>query len=89
MESHDCREEKRILEPNEDNLGAANDREQISGKTKKQVKIGRPRKPEEEKYKKVGIRLHPDVLEWAKAEAARKGIGYQSVINETLLEHLG
>jgi predicted DNA binding CopG/RHH family protein len=77
------------LDPNEEEVGAADDREQISEKSQKAVKIGRPRKAEEEKYKKVGIRLHPEVLERAKAEAARRGVGYQSVINETLLEHLG
>jgi uncharacterized protein (DUF4415 family) len=49
-------------------------------------KIGRPRKSESEKYKSTHIRLHPMVLDWAKAEAERRGVGYQSVINETLLE---
>ena len=49
-------------------------------------KTGRRPKTEKEKYKPVSIRLHPVVLEWAKAEAERRGVGYQSVINETLLE---
>lgn len=40
-----------------------------------------------EKYKPISIRLHPKVMEWAKAEAEKRGIGYQSVINETLLQH--
>jgi uncharacterized protein (DUF4415 family) len=48
--------------------------------------MGRPRKEEHEKYKSTHIRLHPKVVEWAKAEAEKRGIGYQSVINETLLE---
>jgi uncharacterized protein (DUF4415 family) len=39
------------------------------------------------KYKSVTIRLHPFVLDWAKAEAKRRGIGYQTFINETLLKH--
>lgn len=52
-------------------------------------KVGRPRKSKEEKYKSTHIMLHPKVIEWAKAEAKRRGIGYQSVINETLLEHVG
>ncbi len=49
-------------------------------------KMGRPRKKEEEKYKSTHIRLHPKVVEWAKAEAKKRGVGYQSVINEALLE---
>lgn len=46
---------------------------------------GRPPKGEE-KYKAVSIRLHPKAIEWAKKEAKRRGIGYQTVINEILLE---
>ena len=40
----------------------------------------------EEKYKPVSIRLHPKVLEWAKREAEKRGVGYQTIINETLLK---
>ena len=47
---------------------------------------GRPPKDEEEKYKPVSIRLHPKVVEWAKKEAKRRGVGYQTVINEVLLK---
>lgn len=47
-----------------------------------------PKDPSE-KYKPISIRLHPKVVEWARAEAERRGIGYQSVINETLLGHVG
>ena len=39
-----------------------------------------------EKYVPISIRLHPQVLAWAKAEAKKRGVGYQSVINEALLE---
>ena len=39
------------------------------------------------KYKPITIRLHPYVLEWAKVEAKRRGIGYQTLINQTLLGH--
>lgn len=53
---------------------------------KKGKKMGRPRKSEAEKYKSTHIKLHPKIVEWAKAEAKKRGIGYQSVINETLLE---
>jgi len=49
-------------------------------------KTGRRPKTEKEKYKPISIRLHPLVIEWAKEEAKRRGVGYQSVINETLLE---
>jgi uncharacterized protein (DUF4415 family) len=51
-------------------------------------KIGRPPKSENERYKSTHIRLHPMIVEWAKAEAERRGVGYQSVINETLIEHI-
>jgi len=47
---------------------------------------GRPRKTAG-KYCPVTIRLHPSVLEWAKTKAKSQGIGYQTVINQTLLDH--
>jgi predicted DNA binding CopG/RHH family protein len=47
--------------------------------------MGRPPKKANEKYQAVHIRLHPQALAWAKAEAKKRGIGYQTVINETLL----
>ena len=47
---------------------------------------GRPPKEADEKYRPVSIRLHPRVIEWAKREAKRRGVGYQSVINEALLK---
>jgi predicted DNA binding CopG/RHH family protein len=47
--------------------------------------MGRPPKDAAEKYRHVHIRLHPQALAWAKQEAERRGIGYQTVINETLL----
>jgi len=45
-------------------------------------------KNEEEKYEPISIRLHPKALAWAKAEADKRGIGYQKVINEVLLERI-
>ena len=49
------------------------------------TRLGRPRKDPAEKYRPVYIKLHPKALEWARATGKRRGIGYQSVINETLL----
>ena len=46
---------------------------------------GRPVKTAE-KYKPVSIRLHPKILEWAKREAQKRGVGYQTIINEILLK---
>jgi len=38
------------------------------------------------KYQPVSIRLSPKALAWAKKEAKRRRVGYQTVINETLLK---
>jgi uncharacterized protein (DUF4415 family) len=51
-------------------------------------KRGRPAKSESEKYELISLRLHPKVLAWAKEEAQKRGIGYQTVINEILLERV-
>jgi len=52
-------------------------------------RAGRPPKPASEKYQHVHILLHPSIIKWAKALARRRGagVGYQTVINETLLHH--
>jgi len=47
---------------------------------------GRPFKHPAKKYKDIHIKIHPDALKWAKSEAGRRGIGYQTVINEVLLD---
>jgi uncharacterized protein (DUF4415 family) len=52
-------------------------------------KRGRPAKEEDEKYEPVSIRLHPKILAWAKEEAKKQGIGYQTVINKVLLGQIG
>jgi uncharacterized protein (DUF4415 family) len=52
-------------------------------------KRGRPAKDEEEKYEPISIRFHPKILAWAKEEAEKRGVGYQTVINEALLEQIG
>jgi len=36
-------------------------------------------------FEPVSIRLHPKVIKWAKEEAEKQGVGYQTVINEALL----
>jgi len=47
---------------------------------------GRPPKSEGDKFEPISIRLNPIALAWAKREAKRRGVGYQTVINEILLE---
>jgi uncharacterized protein (DUF4415 family) len=51
-------------------------------------KRGRPAKSEDEKYELISLRLHPKVLAWAREEAQKRGIGYQTIINEILLEEI-
>ena len=51
---------------------------------KRPVRRGRPPKGDD-KYLPVSIRLSPKVVAWAKREAQRRGVGYQTVINEVLL----
>ena len=41
-----------------------------------------------DEYQFISIRLHPKVLIWAKKEAEKRGVGYQTVINEALLEKI-
>lgn len=40
----------------------------------------------DEKFRPISIRLHPKIIEWAKKEAKKLGIGYQTVINNMLLK---
>ncbi len=61
-------------------------RKAIAAKTGRRRRRGRPKKAAIERYRAVSIRLHPRVLRWAKQEAKRSRIGYQSVINHTLLK---
>ena len=51
-----------------------------------EVKLGRPLKSEEEKYKPISIKLHPEVYSWAIEKAEKEGVGYQTLINESLLD---
>ena len=50
---------------------------------------GRPEKSGKDKYQPTSIRLHPKVIAWARREARKRGIGYQTIINEVLLEKAG
>ena len=52
---------------------------------KKRPRRGRPPKGAA-KYTPVSIRLHPRVIAWAKREAKKRHLGYQTIINEVLLE---
>ena len=61
-------------------------RKAIEEKTgQKRRSRGRPPKGDA-KFHPVSIRLHPKALEWAKDEAKRRGVGYQTIINEILLK---
>ena len=50
---------------------------------------GRPAKSEQDKYQPTSIRLHPKIMAWARKEARKRGVGYQTIINEVLLERAG
>jgi hypothetical protein len=47
---------------------------------------GRPPKTETEKYQATSIRLHPKAIAWARREARKRRVGYQTIINRVLLE---
>jgi len=46
---------------------------------------GRPSKGKN-KYNLISIRLHPKIMIWAKREAKKRHIGYQTLINEILIK---
>jgi uncharacterized protein (DUF4415 family) len=52
---------------------------------KRRRRPGRPPKSAATKYRPIAIRLHPQVIAWAKKEGKRRGVGYQTVINDVLL----
>ncbi|MCM2281716.1 MAG: BrnA antitoxin family protein [Bdellovibrionaceae bacterium] len=65
----------------------AEGRKAVEEKTgKKRSARGRPAKSSTDKFVATSIRLHPRALAWAKREAKKRGVGYQTVINELLLE---
>jgi hypothetical protein len=48
-------------------------------------RVGRPTKYASGKLAGVYIRLHPQVLEWARREARKRHVGYQTFLSEWLL----
>jgi uncharacterized protein (DUF4415 family) len=38
-----------------------------------------------ERYVPTYIKLHPKVIQWARREGKRRGLGYQTIINQALL----
>jgi len=50
-------------------------------------RLGRPPKALHHKYRDIHLKLHPKALQWARVEAKKRGIGYQTLINEILLHH--
>jgi len=54
----------------------------------KKSKRGRPPKKLSEKYKPIAIRINPEVLGNLKDEASQLNIGYQTLINKILSQHV-
>jgi len=50
--------------------------------------FGRPLKYTGAKLQSISIRLHPNVLRWARKEAHKQHKGYQSFLSEFLLRHV-
>jgi hypothetical protein len=48
-------------------------------------RLGRRPGDPKDRYIPTYIKLHPRIVAWAKAKAKMDGIGYQTVINQTLL----
>lgn len=53
------------------------------------VKLRKRTQSIEEEFEPISIKLEPKVLAWVKDQAQKRGIGYQTVINEVLLEKIG
>ena len=52
----------------------------------RQKRVGRPTKYASGKLKGVYIRLHPQVIAWAKREAQKRHIGYHTFLSEWLMQ---
>ena len=59
----------------------------LTGKARPKRK-GRPPKALRLKYVPISLRLHPRALRWLKAEAKKKSVPYQTIINEILLKEV-
>jgi predicted DNA binding CopG/RHH family protein len=42
----------------------------------------------DESYESVVLQLHPKILSWAREEAEKQGVAYQTVINAVLLQQV-
>lgn len=62
--------------------------EKVAVKRKRAPGSGRRPKNPDELYIPIGMRIHPKAFDWVKDEAKRRGIGYQSVINQLLLDQM-
>jgi predicted DNA binding CopG/RHH family protein len=51
-------------------------------------KGGRKPVPREKHYIHISMRMHPKAYQWAKEEAKKRGIGYQTLINEIILAQI-
>jgi predicted DNA binding CopG/RHH family protein len=51
----------------------------------KRPKRGRPPKHPRDKYLDVHLKIHPTAFMWLKKTAKKRGVGYQTIINEELL----
>jgi len=50
-------------------------------------RVGRPSKYPDARLRDIHIKLHPSIVGWAKREAKKRHIGYQSFLNDFLLNH--
>ena len=62
-------------------------REASAGQLKAMRRVGRPPLGDEPR-RLIAIRLDPSVLESFRKEARRRHVGYQTLINEVLAEHI-
>ena len=64
-------------------------RKAIAKKTGK-IRKSRCRPPvkKSDKYVAISIRLHPKILNWAKQKAKKQKVGYQTVINQSLIDRV-
>lgn len=54
---------------------------------KRPIRLGRPPKKAEDKFKPVYIRINPEVLKKIKIKAKKRSLPYQTLINEILKKY--